>query len=212
MQYHTLDEQEIQKMEQTRFLESLDLESDTSFQKYIDPERAFSQKWYVPEDMRSLSVTYIIDVKGDLQLRNEAASQFEKLAAAFHQDMGEKVVVVSSYRSYSYQVGIKAGGCPDALCAKAGHSEHQSGLALDVWSASSDAYWKSSTKLMRYYDWFSQNAHLYGFHNSYQNGRSIDGYEIEPWHWRYLGVELASYLKNHDMTFAQYFARTKKEP
>lgn len=160
--------------------------------------------------MRSLSGTHIIDAKGDLQLRQEAASQFEKLAEAFHQDMGEKVVVVSSYRSYTYQVGIKAGGCPDALCARAGHSEHQSGLALDVWSASSDAYWKSSPKLMKYYDWFSQNAHLYGFHNSYQKGKDIDGYEIEPWHWRYVGVDLAGYLKKQDVTFAEYYQQQKK--
>ena len=113
---------------------------------------------------------------------------------------------MSSYRSYSYQVGIKAGGCPDNLCARAGYSEHQSGLALDLWSASTNEYWKSSPRLMKFYTWLEENAHLYGFHNSYQNGRAVDGYEIEPWHWRYLGRDLATYLKQKDKTFAQYYS------
>jgi LAS superfamily LD-carboxypeptidase LdcB len=39
---------------------------------------------------------------------------------------------------------------------------------------------------MEYYDWLDNNAFKYGFSNSYKNGISIDGYDIEPWHWRYL--------------------------
>ncbi len=58
---------------------------------------------------------------------------------------------------------------------------------------------------MRFYDWLDTNAHLYGFSNSYKNGRAVDGYEIEPWHWRYLGKELASYLHEQNITFAQYY-------
>ena len=101
-------------------------------------------------------------------MREQAAESFENMAEAFYKAFEEKIVVVSSYRSYNYQAGIKARGCPDNLCAKAGHSEHQSGLSVDLWSASSNAYWKSSENLQRYYSWLSQNAHLYGFHNSYQ--------------------------------------------
>lgn len=160
--------------------------------------------------MESLSRKYIIDTKGNAQMRATAAKQFEAMAEQFYQDMGEKIVVVSSYRSYTYQAGIKSRGCPDNLCAKAGHSEHQSGLTADLWSASSDAYWKSSPRLMSYYKWLAENAHNYGFHNSYQNGRSIDGYEIEPWHWRYLGKRLASYLHKQDMTFAEFYKNKKK--
>jgi D-alanyl-D-alanine carboxypeptidase len=115
------------------------------------------------------------------------------------------MVVVSSYRSYAYQAGIKARWCPDNLCAKAGYSEHQSWLTADLWSASSNAYWKSSSRLMWFYNWLVENAHLYWFSNSYQNGREVDGYEIEPWHWRYMWVKFASYLKQENMTFAQFY-------
>jgi D-alanyl-D-alanine carboxypeptidase len=63
---------------------------------------------------------------------------------------------------------------------------------------------------MGFYAWLDDNAHLYGFHNTYQKGRDIDGYEIEPWHWRYLGAALATHLRENDMTFAQfYYSRHK---
>ncbi|MCH8518857.1 D-alanyl-D-alanine carboxypeptidase family protein [Candidatus Gracilibacteria bacterium] len=186
-------------------IQDFDFIFDDSYQKYVDPEVPFIEKSYIPSDLRRLSGDYISDTRGDLRLRGTAAQAFENLAQDFYRDMGEKVVVVSSYRSYERQVQIKAGGCPDHLCAKAGYSEHQSGLAIDVWSASTEAYWKSSPRLMRFYEWFYENAHLYGYHNSYQNGVEIDGYAIEPWHWRYLGVELASYLREQEITFAEYY-------
>lgn len=91
-------------------------------------------------------------------MRELAAENFEAMAEQFYRDTGEKMVVVSSYRSYAYQAGIKAGGCPDNLCAKAGYSEHQSGLTADLWSASSNEYWKSSARLMGYYAWLKEHA------------------------------------------------------
>lgn len=191
-------------------IKNLDFIGDDSYTKYVDPNISFSEKSYIPEDMRKLSREHIIDAKGDAQLRQEAADAFEKLAADFYADRWEKITVVSSYRSYSYQAGIKARGCPDNLCAKAGHSEHQSWLWIDLWSASTKAYWDSSSRLTSFYEWLSEYAHLYGFHNTYQNGREIDGYEIEPWHWRYIWIDFATYLREKDMTFAQhYYAKQK---
>ncbi len=64
---------------------------------------------------------------------------------------------------------------------------------------------------MRFYTWLDENAHLYGFANSYKKGRAIDGYEIEPWHWRYLGKDFATYLHEHDMTFAEYYYAQQSE-
>ncbi len=200
----------LKKFQEEKKIQNLDIVSDTSLYKYVDPNVSFQTKDYIPEDLRFLSGSYIIDSKWNARIRDEAANAFEQLSEKFYEDTGEKIVVVSSYRSYTYQAGIKARGCPDNLCAKAGHSEHQSGLALDLWSASTEHQWKKSPKLMTYYTWLEKNAHNYGFHNSYQRGREIDGYEVEPWHWRYLGTKLATYLKEQDMTFAQYYyARNK---
>lgn len=200
----------LKKYQKERRLETLDITSDASLTKYVDPNVAFNEAWYTPDDMKQLSDEFIIDSKWDAQMRKEAAGYFEALAKAFYKQFGEKIVVVSTYRSYAYQAGIKARGCPDNLCAKAGHSEHQSWLSIDLWSASSNEYWKSNERLQRFYTWLSENAHFYGFHNSYQNGRAIDGYEIEPWHWRYLGVEFADYLNDNNMTFAEYYKKRIK--
>lgn len=195
----------LKKFQEEKYIMWLDLLTDDSITKYVDPDVSFETLSYVPENMKSLKSQYVVDTKWNAKMREEAADMFAKMSEKFYEDMGEKMVVVSTYRSYNYQAGIKARGCPDNLCAKAGHSEHQSGLAVDFWSASTNAYWQSSARLMKFYGWLSENAHNYGFHNTYQNGRDIDGYEIEPWHWRYVGVKFANYLKEKDITFAQHY-------
>ena len=48
------------------------------------------------------------------------------------------------------------------------------------------------------------HAHEFGFTQSYQKGVDVDGYIIEPWHWRYVGKDLATYLWENKMTFSQY--------
>lgn len=187
------------------YLDNLDVTTDNSFTKYVDPDVPFTEKWYIPENMRALDREFIIDTKWNAQMVEEAAENFEKLAEAFYAEFGEKITVVSTYRSYAYQAGIKARWCPDNLCAKAGHSEHQSWLGIDLWSASTQSYWNNSERLTGFYNWLTENAHLYGFHNTYQNWVEVDGYEIEPWHWRYLWVKFATHLRQEWITFAQFY-------
>jgi D-alanyl-D-alanine carboxypeptidase len=127
------------------------------------------------------------------------------MAKAFYNDFKENIAVVSAYRSYKYQVSIKSGWCPDNLCAKAGFSEHQSGLAVDLWEASTEYNWKTDPKLKKYYKWLEENAYKYGFHNTYQKWLDVDSYEVEPWHFRYLWKYLAKYLYDEKMTFAEYY-------
>jgi len=104
----------------------LDTQSDDSLVKFVNPDVAFLDPGYIPANLQDLESPAIIDSKGNSQLDSVAAKQFIKMAEQFYEDTREKMVVVSSYRSYNYQAGIKARGCPDSLCAKAGHSEHQS--------------------------------------------------------------------------------------
>lgn len=200
----------LERYQLKKYINSIDTASDASIYKYVDPEVPYSEKWYIPEDMRRLKRDFIADTKWNAQLREIAAEAFEKMAEDFYSDKWEKIVVVSTYRSYNYQAWIKARGCPDNLCAKAGHSEHQSGLGIDVWSASSKQYWDNSDRLTSFYDWFIEHAHTYGFHNPYRNGREIDGYDIEPWHWRYMWEKLATYLHDENITFAEYYYKEKK--
>ncbi|MDR0650860.1 MAG: D-alanyl-D-alanine carboxypeptidase family protein [Candidatus Peribacteria bacterium] len=77
-------------------------------------------------------------------------------------------------------------------------------MAIDLWEATNEE--KFLEKHQTYYDWLRENAHLYGFHQSYQKGKSIDGYAIEPRHRRYLGENLAKELQEKKITFSELIA------
>lgn len=193
------------------FLENLDLENDESFTKFLNDKVSFQDVKYIPSDLEFLTWSYVIDAKWNQKARREAIIALEKMSEDFYKYFWKKISVVSAYRSYEYQKWIKDRGCSDLFCAKAWYSEHQSGLALDFFEATSNEEFLSKKHLSQYFTWLKNNAHKYGFHNSYQNGREIDGYAIEPWHWRYLWVDFATYLHQENMTFAQYYNNLKAE-
>lgn len=183
-----------------------DLDSDDSLQKFVTSTKSFNDKWYIPKNLEKISSEFIFDTKWWNQtLRKEANEALQKMWEKFFEDKNEKIKVVSAYRSYNYQVWIKSRWCPDSLCAKAWFSEHQTWLVVDLWSASSESVWKNDKTLQDYFSWLKQNAHNFGFHNTYQRWIKIDGYVVEPWHWRYLWVKLATYLKENNLTIAEYY-------
>ncbi len=187
------------------FLENLDFNSDSSITKFVSSQISFNKKDYIPKNLVSISTWYIIDLKWwNQKLRKEALIALKKMADAYFRETGEKIIVVSAYRSYLYQKGIKDRGCPDNLCAKAWFSEHQTGLTVDLWAATSLRDWQKEPFLSRY-KWLKNNAYKYGFHNTYQKWLEIDTYEIEPWHWRYLWKSLAKYLWEKNLTFAEFY-------
>lgn len=162
---------------------------------------------YVPEGLETISAKYS---KGYFQLRADARQAFEKMCtdAAV---LGLDIKAVSAYRSYRtqdtvYFSKIKKRSAAemeirDKVSARPGHSEHQLGLAIDVIGTD---LWVQNTKE---FAWYSQNAHKYGFIIRYQEGReSITGYAYEPWHLRYLGVELASAVFGSGLTYDEYYA------
>lgn len=208
-------EEEQRKLEEKQrkidYINSLDLESDDSITKFVDPKNSFNNLWYVPKNLVSLSWSHIIDWKlWTIKIRKIALDNLKKLAKEFYKETNNNIIVVSWYRSYVYQKGIKNRWCPDNLCSKAWFSEHQSGLAIDIYSASSEKRWTNDNNLRKYLKWFKENAWDFGFHNSYQKWLKIDGYEIEPWHWRYVWKELANYLNENNLTFTEFYKAKKK--
>ena len=119
-----------------------------------------------------------------------------------------------SYRSYDYQDGVyndykKQYGekYADSISARPGFSEHQTGLTVDVGVAYK--YNKggkfASTKE---YEWIKDNCYKYGFILRYPEGKEdITGYTWEAWHYRYVGVEAATYIHDNDITFEEYYAK-----
>lgn len=193
------------------FLEWLDLKTDDSLTKFLNDKVSFNELSYIPSDLVFLTWSYVIDEKTNQKARKEAVDALVEMSNDFYKYFWKKISVVSAYRSYEYQKWIKDRGCSDLFCAKAWYSEHQSGLALDFFEATSNEEFLSKKHLKQYYVWLKNNAHKYWFHNSYQNGREVDGYAIEPWHWRYLWVDFATYLHDNDQTFAEYYNNLKAE-
>lgn len=188
------------------YIKSLDLENDNSLTKFVNSKISFNSKSYIPSDLESISSEYVYDSKWWSQIvRKETNDSLQRLAEAFYNEFNKKLTVVSAYRSYAYQKWIKDRWCPDNLCAKAWYSEHQSGLAIDLFEATTNKEFLSKPNLKKYFDWLNENAYKYGFANTYQKWLEIDWYEIEPWHWRYMWVELATYLREKNITFAEYY-------
>ena len=121
---------------------------------------------------------------GNFQLRAEAANQFNSMVSA----MGSKnlfVAIDSGYRSFEDQKKIYKPG--DPISAQPGYSEHQLGTTVDLSVKYPSKEWT----------WLDQNAHKYGFVMSYRANQTISsGYAFEPWHWRYVGVDLATKIRH----------------
>lgn len=142
-------------------------------------------------------------VKGSTQrMRPVAARALEKLMKAAAAD-GVPLSVRSGYRSYATQKAVYARWVrtygkvrAERLSARPGHSEHQTGLAVDVLARSGAGRTFASFGRTRQARWVARNAHRYGFIVRYQAGQEkVTGYMAEPWHLRYVGLSLAEDVK-----------------
>lgn len=133
---------------------------------------------------------------------------------------GFNIIIDSGYRSFNYQQVIWDKNVLEQglektkqFVAPPGSSEHQSGLAFDI------AYLKGPS--LSYDDtvlesdeevkWLIENAHYFGFILRYPKGKEkITGYKPEPWHYRFVGVPLATILKKHAITLEEYYQNLKK--
>ena len=146
---------------------------------------------------------------GNMQMETVAYEHFKQMVDAAKND-GIKLYNISSYRSYSTQSGlynnyVNSSGktAADRFSARAGYSEHQTGLATDINTASSADHFENTKE----YQWLINNCHKYGFILRYPQGREyITGYKFEPWHYRYVGVDVATYVMENNITFEEYYA------
>ena len=176
---------------------------DSDVQKFVSKGIPLWDKEYEPTDLVGIQGSSSLIIQGNLRLREEANEQLIQLSLAFYEVFHEPIVVMSAYRSYQYQKNQIAESCKQSgYCAREGESEHQLGLAVDLWEATNEE--KFLSKYQLYYDWLVANAYFYGFHQSYQKGKEIDGYPVEPWHWRYVWADLAALLWERQMTFSEW--------
>ena len=122
-----------------------------------------------------------------------------------------KIIIKSAYRSYQYQNKIynnyvKKDGktLADTYSSRPGFSDHQTGLAIDIGTNTTINLEDFENTLE--YKWMIKNAHKYGFILRYpKNKENLTGYMFESWHYRYVGTNVATYIKNHDLTFDEYY-------
>jgi len=183
--------------------------SDDDIQKFVGVGQPFDNISYEPSDLVPLQWRSHISAQARHTFRKEAADALEKMANDFYARFWTNIVIASAYRSYSYQKNSISESCKQSWrCAREWESEHQLWLAVDLREATNEQ--KFLAKYQKYYDRLHDNAHLYWFHQSYQNWRKIDWYYIEPWHWRYLWTWLATKLRERDITFTQYVTLSSK--
>jgi D-alanyl-D-alanine carboxypeptidase len=125
---------------------------------------------------------------------------------------GIDLKVVSAYRSYDLQASIYASyvqqyGVDKAntFSAQPGHSQHQLGTAIDFSTQEIHYDLNQDFANTKAGQWLQTNAYKYGFYISYPKGQdSITGYEFEPWHYRYVGVQNALNLKQSGLGMQTY--------
>lgn len=145
------------------------------------------------------------------RLNIDAYEAFKKLVEDADKE-GYNIRNNYAYRSYDYQKSVyedyeKNGGTSyaDQYAARPGYSEHQTGLALDVGVATKYVVGKFGDS--KESNWMKEHAHLYGFILRYPEGKeNLTGYSYEPWHYRYVGIEAATYIYEHNITFEEYYA------
>ena len=162
---------------------------------------------YTPEPLVELSVQ--VATKG-IYLQQEAAEAFTEFCMMGN-SLGLRMYAASSYRDYAKQetlynnyVNSMGQEQADALSARPGFSEHQTGLTVDLAAISADGI--SEYKDTMEFQWSSVNCYDYGFILRYPEGKSqITGYSYESWHYRYVGKDLAQKVAASQLTYDEYY-------
>lgn len=176
-------------------------EQDILVTKY----RALSEN-YVPQGLVKLD---------NIIVRNDVKSALTSMMDALKNEGAGSIELISGYRDYNYQKSLyeeyskmekNTGNDVNTYSAKPGHSEHQTGRAIDIAAKGSTMELFGSTNQ---YQWILNNGYKYGFIIRYKaNVEDITGYQFEPWHITFVGVETATNMyQNNVQTLEEYIAK-----
>ena len=148
-----------------------------------------------------------------LQMREEAAVATVELATAMAEAGKGTLILNSSFRTYKNQQGLynrtrdtKGLAVAEKLSARPGHSEHQLGLAADFSVRGQGCAIMVCFGSTEAGIWLAENAHEYGFVLRYPKAyKPITGFQYEPWHFRYVGIELATEMKTKGIRTLEEF-------
>ncbi len=157
---------------------------------------------YVPNNL--------VPINGELLATKDTVEAYENMLADANK-INLNFYITSAYRSYDYQsdlynnyVNTHSKEWADSYSARPGHSEHQTGLSIDILTSDSEL---STFKNTKEYQWLASNSYKYGFILRYSLDNSyLTGYNEEPWHYRYVGVDAATYIYENNITLEEYYA------
>ncbi len=162
----------------------------------------FLNENYAPSSTELISPIYTLNQK-DIRILTEVKPKLESMIQAAKNENVD-VIVYSGYRSFKEQMGLKSAytqkfgiSKSNQFSADQGYSEHQLGTTVDLGDGKSGL--SLSLEKTKTFEWLRDNAYKYGFIMSYPKGNAY--YIYEPWHYRFVGVELATYLHNNNLNF-----------
>jgi D-alanyl-D-alanine carboxypeptidase len=163
----------------------------------------FLNEHYAPISLSEIPVDYRSEKSTNYQIDSDVLQFLQKLIDAGNAD-GVSLKALSAYRSFATQLSLKAsykvtyGAGANKFSADQGYSEHQLGTALDFTTLNTKGALEGFDKTPEY-EWFLANGYKYGFIISYPSGNTY--YKFEPWHWRFVGIALATELHNQNKYF-----------
>lgn len=165
----------------------------------------FLNENYIPKALMEIEEQYMFkQANSNFQIHADVWPYLKNLLEAVKGD-GVELLVASAYRSFGTQAVLKNGyvfvygaGTANQFSADQGYSEHQLGTALDFTTPSAGASF-SKFKTEPGFKWLEDNAYKYGFTLSYPEGNAY--YKFEPWHWRFVGIDLATRLHDEGKYF-----------
>lgn len=176
----------------------------------IDPELLqkyskvyFLNEHYAPPKVAEVDKKYVYDESRAQYLHAQAMPFFEDMVEDALED-GVELYVVSAYRSYGQQSALKNaytvtyGSGANAFSADQGYSEHQLGTTIDFTTTGINGGLDGFQNTPAY-EWLKKNAYRFGFVLSYPENNAY--YIFEPWHWRFVGQDLANDLHDDQKNF-----------
>lgn len=176
-----------------------------SIDMLVNKHRYLGNK-FEPNDLMEIPVEYASEE--GLKSSRIAFNAYREMSNAATKE-GYGIIINSAYRNYDDQIDISnyylkwyGQNYVDKYVAKPGYSEHQTGLAYDIGSTSVNVFANSKE-----YTWMKDNAYKYGFIERFtKRYEGITGFRMEPWHYRYVGKDIAKYIHDNNISLEEYYA------
>ncbi len=164
----------------------------------------FLNEHYVPISLTDIDQAFVSEKGKNFKIHSDVWPHLEELLEDAQKDKLD-LQVLSAYRSFATQSSLKSSytftygaGTANKFSADQGYSEHQLGTTVDFTTTQLAGALEGFDKTPEY-KWLLENAHNYGFILSYPAGNAY--YKFEPWHWRFVGVDLARKAYKDEMNF-----------